>query len=491
MPVSTAIHRAAPVLLPTAVRPLRRRVLGAGLSVLLVLMTGCGALPGGGGNGGAKAAPVTAPGVNELLIPELLEPTYVDGVATYDMSIGRSGHDFGTGVVAETMAYNGQSILGPTLRWNTGDEVAIRLTNDLDHVTTTHWHGADVPAEDDGGPHSRIDPGATWVADFPVIQPAATLWYHPHLMGTTAEEVFAGAAGLIIVDDDNAAAAALPNTYGVDDIPVILQDREFDADGQLAFEIDDDDNGDLNPDLTVNGTFDPYVTVPAGPVRLRLLNGSQGRVYQLSVDNDSMIKIASDGGYLPSPVAIETLTLAPGDRAEVIVDATSGSAVLLDEAFGRVLELRTDADLPTASFPPAMLATVEPITAEMIDRDRTFAMEAVGDGWGINGVQMDMMRVDQSIFFNDTERWTITVGEGVHAFHVHQTQFQILEINGEPPPPEDAGWEDTVLVTDEIEVVVAARFNTYRNPNIPYMFHCHVLDHEDLGMMGQFEVVDP
>ncbi len=461
--------------------------------MLATIVAACG--PGGDDDGDDGDGPdvtvaTSESATNELIIPAVLEPTRVGGVARFEMSIAASQHDYGFTSLTDTIAYNGHSVLGPTLRWTTGDEVAIRVTNELDEVTTTHWHGGDVPAEDDGGPHSQIGPGQTWTADFPVIQPAATLWYHPHLMGTTAAQVFAGAAGMIIIDDDDPATADLPQTYGVDDIPVILQDREFSEDGQLSFEIDDDDEGDLNPQLTINATFDPYTAVPAGPVRLRLLNGSQARVYHLGVDNDSMVKIASDGGYLEAPVALDTLVLAPGDRAEVIVDTSDGAVTLTDDDFGRVLELRPDPALPTASFPPERLATIDTIAPDSIDRDRTFDMDEVGDGWGINGVQMDMMRIDETIELGDTERWTITVGDGVHVFHVHQTQFQILEINGEPPPPEDAGWEDSVLVTEDREVVVAARFDTYANPDVPYMYHCHVLDHEDTGMMGQFQVVD-
>jgi len=457
-----------------------------------MLLAACGDGGFGGGNnaGGANAADATAPGVNPLMIPEMLEPTIDGDVHRYDLALNNSTHDFGDGTATDTLSYNGESILGPTLRWTSGASVEIHVANGIDEVTTTHWHGADVPADDDGGPHSQIAPGETWVADFEVIQPAATLWYHPHMMDLTAEQVYFGGAGMIIVDDDDPRTAELPSTYGVDDVPVILQDREFAADGQLSFEIDDDDNGDLNPDLTVNGTIDPYTVVPAGPVRLRLLNGSQARVYELSVSNDSMTKIASDGGYLASPVGLETLTIAPGDRAEIIVDASGGPVYLQDAVFGRVLELRPDDTLPTAQFAPSELADVEVITPDDIDRDRTFAMDEVGDGWGINGVQMDMGRVDEIITLGDTERWTITADDGVHVFHVHQTQFQILSIDGDPPAPEDAGWEDTVLVTEGQEVVIAARFDTYSNPNVPYMYHCHILDHEDTGMMGQFQVLE-
>ncbi len=325
----------------------------------------------------ANPVPVGTPGLNQLMIPELLDSSDVDGVTTYEMSIGESEHDFGFPSPTDTISYNDQSILGPTIRWTTGEFVAMNVANELDEPTTTHWHGADVPAAADGGPHSIIQPGDTWTANFQVIQPAATLWYHPHLKGTSAEQVFLGGAGMIIVDDDNPTTADLPKTYGVDDIPVILQDREFTGDGQISFEINDRGTGDLNPDLTVNGTFDPYTTVPAGPVRLRLLNGSQARVYRLSVDNGSMVKIASDAGLLEAPVTIDQLVLAPGDRAEIIVDTSDGNVTVTDEDFGRVLELRADGSLPTAEHPPERLATIERIVPEMIDRDRSFVLDEV------------------------------------------------------------------------------------------------------------------
>ena len=445
---------------------------------------------GGDRRDSANAAPVGTPGLNQLMIPELLDSSDANGVTTYDMSIGPSTHDFGFASPTDTISYNGQSILGPTLRWATGDFVAMNVANELTEPTTTHWHGADVPAAADGGPQSIIEPGDTWTASFQVIQPAATLWYHPHLKGMSAEQVFLGGAGMIIVDDDNPAAADLPQTYGVDDIPVILQDREFTSDGQISFEINDRGTGDLNPDLTVNGTFDPYTTVPAGPVRLRLLNGSQARVYRLGVDNGSMVKIASDTGLLEAPVALDTLVLAPGDRAEIIVDTSDGNVSVTDEDFGRVLELRADRSLPTAEHPPERLAAIERITNDMIDRDRTFVLDEVEGGWGINGLQMDMTRIDQTIEFGATERWTITARDGIHTFHTHQTMFQILEIDGRPPPSEDSGWEDNVLVPEGSTVVIAARFDSYTNPNTPYMFHCHILDHEDTGMMGQFQVIE-
>ena len=437
------------------------------------------------------------PAVAPLSVPELLEPRFDgEGIAHYDLTIGKSRHDYGQASLTDTYSYNGLSVLGPTLRLRTGDSVTISVTNELDEVTTTHWHGADVPSKDDGGPHSLIEPGTTWVADFDVIQQAATLWYHPHAHGSTAEHVFHGAAGLIIIEDDNPAAAALPTTYGVDDIPIIIQDRDFTGDGQLDFAIDPGDNGNLYSTLTVNGAVNPFVEVHEGLVRLRLLNGSQARIYHLGVEGAEMIKIASDGGYLASPVSLEQIMLAPGDRGEIIVKVGDSPVALVDDSFGRVLELRPNGSDSGTGTLPDRLATIERISESEITVNRSFHMEDARNfwefdpSWAINGVQMDMSRIDEIVRLGDTELWTLSAGDGQHVFHPHQTQFQILSINGEPPPPEESGWEDSVLVNSEREVVIVARFDTYAAEDIPYMFHCHILDHEDLGMMGQFLIED-
>ncbi|MXY47511.1 MAG: multicopper oxidase domain-containing protein, partial [Chloroflexi bacterium] len=293
----------------------------------------------------------------------------------------------------------------------------------------------------------------------------------------------------------NPAAALLPATYGVDDIPVIIQDRDFTEDGQLDFAIDPGDNGNLYDTLTVNGTINPFIEVPKGFVRLRLLNGSQARIYRLGVEGADMVKIASDGGYLVSPVLIEQLTLAPGDRAEIVVDVGESPVAMVDDHFGRVLEIRPNGVVSSAGQLPGKLADIERIPESEITVERRFHMEDARNfwefdpSWAINGAQMDMGRIDETMRFGDTERWILSAGDGQHVFHPHQTQFQILTINGEPPPPDESGWEDSVLVNAQREVVVAVRFDTYAAEDIPYMFHCHILDHEDLGMMGQFLVI--
>ena len=467
---------------------IRRRVL-ARVGVVFLVVSAVAFLAGCGES--VNKVALDTPAVAPLSIPELLEPTFDwEVVAYYDLRIGKSRHDYQQTSLTDTYSYNGMSVLGPTLRLRMGDSVVISVTNELDQITTTHWHGADLPAEDDGGPHSTIKPRTTWVADFDVIQPAATLWYHPHAHGSTAEHLYRGAAGLIIIEDDNPAAATLPATYGVDDIPVIIQDRDFTEDGQLDFAIDPGGRGNLDATLTVNGTINPFVEVPKGLVRLRLLNASQARSYHLSVEGAEMVKIASDGGYLASPVVLNQTMLSPGDREEIIVDVGESPVALVDDTFGRVLELRQSGSVSSAGPLPDKLATIDRISESEITVDRTFHFDKVGDGWGINGVLMDMKRIDETVRLGDTERWTITAETGRHVFHVHQTQFQVLSINGEPPQPDEAGWEDSIFVDSGREIVIALRFNTYADNDTPYMFHCHILDHEDLGMMGQFVVID-
>lgn len=265
----------------------------------------------------------------------------------------------------------------------------------------------------------------------------------------------------MIVKDDNPAASTLPANYGVDDIPVIIQDRDFTEEGQLDFAIDPGGRGNRDRTLTVNGTINPYVEVPDGLVRLRLLNASQARTYNLSVEGAVMVKIASDGGYLASPMVLGEIMIAPGDRAEIIVDVGESSVALVDGTFGRVLELRPNGTVSGAGPLPDRLATIDRISESEITVYRSFRMHRVGEGWGITGLQLDMSRIDELVRFGDVERWTITAETGRHVFHVHQTQFQVPSINGGPPPPEDAGWEDSIFVDPGREVVIASRFNSY------------------------------
>ncbi|MEM9777470.1 MAG: multicopper oxidase domain-containing protein, partial [Chloroflexota bacterium] len=250
---------------------------------------------------------------NELQIPPLLEPVESNGQKLFELVPQHGSTAFFAGQPSETMGFNGD-YLGPTIRFSQGDEVAIDVKNLLDESTAVHWHGMHVPAEMDGTPHQMIPSGQTWRAEYPVLNEAATMWYHPHPHGDTATQVAAGLAGLIIIDDDNSQSLNLPDTYGVDDIPLIIQDRNFDDDGQLNYQIN---NGSYYGDtIVVNGTVDPYVEVPAAMVRLRILNGSNGRIYNFGFeDNRTFYQIATDGGFLETPVPLTRLRLSTGERA--------------------------------------------------------------------------------------------------------------------------------------------------------------------------------
>src|SRR5690606_24036249 len=175
-------------------------------------------------------------------------------------------------------------------------------TNSLGEATTLHWHGMHVAPENDGGPHTVIDAGTTWSPSFTVLDKASTHWYHPHLHMHTNEHVIKGIAGLIIVRDDEEAALALPRTYGVDDLPLVVQTKEFDADGQFVV------GGALDDRLMVNGTLDPFVPAPAQMVRMRLLNGASERSFNFGFSNDMPFnQIGTDGGLLTAPVQMTRL----------------------------------------------------------------------------------------------------------------------------------------------------------------------------------------
>jgi FtsP/CotA-like multicopper oxidase with cupredoxin domain len=206
-----------------------------------------------GGCGGAQGNEGNVSLTTPLRIPPVLDPVPgKDGVKRFDLRLRQGRTELLPGKTARTWGINGTH-LGPTLRARRGDRVAMTVTNTLDEASTLHWHGMRLPAAMDGGPHQMVEPGATWTPEWTVDQPAATTWYHPHSHGQTALHVYRGLAGLLLLDDTH--DAGLPHTYGVDDIPLIVQDRKFRSDGEL----DEDFGGTFGPladDVLINGTYD-------------------------------------------------------------------------------------------------------------------------------------------------------------------------------------------------------------------------------------------
>ena len=215
-------------------------------------------------------------------------------------------------VASRTAGFN-QAFLGPTVVLQNGP-LAARVENTLAEPISAHWHGLLVPGVHDGGPHLPVATGATWEPDMQIAQSPATIWYHSHIHGKTAPQVYAGLAGLIHLTDGRDDERGLPNTYGIDDLSLVIQDRRFDGGGRMVYDptMMDLMHGFGGNRMMVNGQVGATAAVPAGITRLRLLNGSNGRIYTLHLSDDRpMHLIATDGGFLTAPITVQSLRLAP------------------------------------------------------------------------------------------------------------------------------------------------------------------------------------
>lgn len=480
----------------------RRGLVGALVAVGLVAVL---ALAGVGVWLGTNASRPTPPPAGTasfdrpLSIPELADSIVQDGVRIFDLEAREGRTRFVPQGDTPTLGYDG-AYLGPTLVAARGERVRVRVHNALDVSTTVHWHGMHLPAAMDGGPHSPIPAGASWTPEWTVDQPAASLWYHPHLHGRTREQVDAGLAGMFLVTDDEEAALPLPRAYGVDDVPIIVQDRSFGADGGFTGGPGMQFDGTLGDTILVNGSVTPHFAVSTERVRLRLLNASSARMYDFAFDDGREFSlIGTDGGLLAAPVTTTDVPLSPGERAEIVVTLSPGEAAVLQSqapdpalhagaAAFDVLQLRAAASLsPSPELPGALV----PVPAAD-DADAAARREFVMSGHDINERQMDLGRVDFVAAVDTTEVWTVRNENPLpHSFHVHDTQFRVLTVDGGPPPPRLSGWKDTIALEWDREYRLLVTFEDYADPTTPYMYHCHLLWHEDQGMMGQFLVVEP
>jgi FtsP/CotA-like multicopper oxidase with cupredoxin domain len=454
-----------------------------------------------------STSPVIVPA--EFDQPLVIPPPAESHVAKDGTRVFRLAAQEGTiGILEEarthTWGFNG-AYLGPTLRASRGEKVAVEVSNTLPEATTVHWHGMHLPAAMDGGPHQPVEPRSTWRPTWKIDQPAATLWYHPHPHGRSEEHLYRGLAGMFILDDANPAATGLPHEYGVDDIPVIVQDKDIGPDGELVLEDDGNEIGLLGSTILVNGTVGPYQKVTTERVRLRLLNGSTARTYDFGFDDSRNFQlVATDGGLLAAPDETDRVRLSPGERAEIVIKMSAGTTTMLRSfppnlgrvaapfAFGGndsfdVLELRAAEKLTPSQQVPAHLTDerrIDPATATVT---RRFELE----GREINGRRMDMDRIDNVVEVGTTEVWEVTNRNPYpHNFHVHDVQFEVLTIDRSPPPPELAGRKDTVYLEPGRDYRLIMKFEDYSDDTSPYMYHCHLLLHEDEGLMGQFVVVD-
>ncbi len=460
--------------------------------------------------------PVFAAAAKPLAIPGALMGDVRDGVRTYDLDLQRGRSEFFDGIQTPTIGING-AYLGPTLKMRAGETVQMNVTNGIGEPSTLHWHGMHLPAKADGGPHQIIRDGETWSPRFPVMQRAAMFWYHSHMVPRTGPQVYQGLAGLIYVDDDETDRLDLPSDYGVDDIPLVLQDRLFNDDGYLFYGTSMHTRmmgmrGDV---MLVNGTVNPYFEARTGKLRLRVLNGSNARFYTIGfADGRAFHQIGTDGGLLEQPVETRALTLAPGERAQIIVDLDDGRPALLRTVNGSrtgggmmggmmrdnlvfdLLDIRPNAERERSARIPDRLIGLERPDPALAVGTRRFVMQMgmggmmmSGGGFTINGKSMEMARIDETVRVGTKEIWQIENPSMMpHPFHIHDVQFRILDRDGAPPPAGEMGLKDTVVIGSNETVRLLLEFADYTDPDSPYMYHCHILEHEDAGMMGQFVV---
>jgi len=486
----------------------RREFITVSGAAAIWLLTGCGGSSdsGGGNTGGGNVGSGSAghpgnpnPAPGELAIPPLLDPASGGGAKHFNLSIQEGSMEFFPGISTRTYGISA-NYLGPTLLLRRGEQVAISYTNNLGEATTMHGHGMHLPAAMDGGPHQVIMPGSTWTASYTVNQKACTNWYHPHLMGKTAEQVFMGLAGMIIIEDNESGNIGLPNRYAVDDIPLVVQDKVFDSNRQIRYAPSRRDitNGYMGDTFLVNGVIQPYFNAEAKALRLRILNGSNARVYTFGFnDGRAFHQVATDNSFLPAPVALTAVRLSPGERAEIVVDLSAdfgGNTILRDLASGaNLMTINVNKESSGGgAVPPALTNSLEIPSMANAVRTRSFVLGMRMMRMTINGKSMDLNRIDEQVPLGDLEIWEISNSMGVnHNFHIHGTHFYVMERDGSSAnvPANERGYKDVVFLPPNSSVKLLVKMTDYRDPNSPFMYHCHVLEHEDDGMMGQFTVV--
>jgi blue copper oxidase len=426
-----------------------------------------------------------------------------------NMAVAETTFQVWPGENTQIITLNG-SYPGPTVIIDKGQTFSATVINNLTEEITSHWHGLSVPEIMDGHPKDPILPGASYTYTFPVTNRGGTYFYHSHAHHLTAKQVYRGFAGFFIVRDP-AENYNLP--AGAYDIPLCLQDRRIADIPNFNYTPGAPEQawGYLGDTVLVNGTPDAYLEVGRTLYRFRLLNGSNARVYKIAFSDSRQFHIiATDGGLKDTPVQATEFMLSPSERVEILVDFSSytiGQNVTLRSlafSHGGVLPYKQGIALDIIRFDitsnntsggvvPAAFSPIAYYNPNEVKTNRTFTLTMTGSGHPmhkINGLTFDMNRIDWETPLNSLEKWKIVnVTADFHPMHTHEAQWQVLSRNGNINiDPSDKGWKDTVLVKPGETVEVLIRFTDYKGI---YLFHCHNLEHEDDGMMLNFEVTDP
>lgn len=425
-----------------------------------------------------------------------------------------SSFDLLTGKSSLTLSY-GNGILGPTIKAIKGETVDVLLLNNVSEETNIHWHGLILPENMDGHPKDVAPGGGSIYYALPIQQRAGTYWYHPHPHELTGRQVFMGLAGMFIVNDDEEAALNLPS--GEFDVPLIIQDKHFSG-NSLDYSPDADEimTGYLGEHITVNGVHAPYLHVASSWYRLRILNGSTARVYNLGFSHGIQFHvIGSDGGLLGTPEKVSGIMLSPGERLDILIDFSglkTGKEVFLGsntfskydvqgrQSF-RIMKFKIDRSGTNGFMLPSSLSMIHPIPESQAIKTRTFDIARTiggsqGGGHGgmgrhsINGKIFDVGRVDETVQAGSTEIWEFDnmKGDEIHPMHIHGVQFQIIHRTGGRNAliASEKGWKDTVLLMPGEKVRLIMTFPQYTGK---FVLHCHNLEHEDDGMMLNYEII--
>ncbi|GII66480.1 spore coat protein A [Sphaerisporangium krabiense] len=438
----------------------------------------------------AAARSAVAPFSVRMPVPQELRPAWSGpDHDLYKIAVKPANLEILPGLTTPLLTYGG-TFVGPTIRARTGRPAKVVFVNQLDRPTNVHLHGAHVPAVSDGHPMETIDPGRFRSYDYPNAQQGTTLWYHDHSHHMEAEHVYRGLHGMYVIDDPAERRLRLPD--GPYDVPIFLRNAQFDENGGLVFFSPYD-----RTTILANGRPQPYFPVAARKYRFRLVNGANEYTFRLTLGGAEFQQIASDGGLLPAPVPLTELVLGSAQRADIVVDFARypvGTQVVLTDAASGAPVLRFDVVRQAwdDSRVPDVLRPLPPMPAATVRREVSMRFGYTEtDVFGlVNDKQFDPNRVDFRIKRGDTEIWTLTNGDsdqGIeHTFHMHLVQFRVLDRNGAPPRPWDAGLKDTIQLPPNETVRVQATFRNYLGR---YVYHCHYLEHSSLGMMAQMEVV--
>ncbi|KLN97692.1 cell division protein FtsP [Moellerella wisconsensis] len=447
----------------------------------------------------AFSASADTNGTNLLPVPPLLESR--SGQPLF-LTLQKIHWSFDGKSRANIWGVNG-SYPGPTVRVKNGDDIKLIYSNRLPEAVSMTVSGLQVPGTQIGGAARLISPGADWSPVIPIRQPAATLWYHANTEGKMGSQVYNGLVGMWIIDDDSTKNLRLPKHYGVDDFPVIIQDKRLDNFGTPEYQ--SSENGFVGDTLLVNGVQDPYIEVSRGWIRLRLLNASNSRRYIMNIsDGRPFYLIASDQGLLTAPVQVQSLPLAPGERKEILIDMakteevsiTAGEPAGFMERMKGLFEpssLLVSTNILTIRATGLMSLVTDDVPARLVDdntqittsiRNREIRLE---DPAGINGATRDVKRIDLTTEQGSWERWAVN-SEVAQPFHIEGARFKVINHNGQPVSADDFGWKDTVWVEGRTELLVEMLQPSFNH--FPFLFYSQNLEKADLGSVGQM-VINP